>query len=204
MKTIAGVILAGGKSSRMGRDKALTPFAGRPMIAHVMDRLAPQVRQTAINANGDAARFAIFSVPVIADEAESQGPTESQGPLGGIVAGLRWAQRSGAQYAAFAPCDAPFVPCSLVAHLLAGLDGAPLAIAQSERGLEPLFSLWSVAVLEAVAKQPAGGSVYRTALALGAAIVLIPYLPGEPDWALNLNDPGELAAAQAGIRGHRA
>ncbi|MGB3249891.1 MAG: NTP transferase domain-containing protein, partial [Tabrizicola sp.] len=76
---IFGVILAGGEGRRMaGADKALVPLAGRPLIAHVLDRLEPQVERMLVSANGDAARFAGFGCPVVADAAP-------QGPLSGVL-----------------------------------------------------------------------------------------------------------------------
>lgn len=90
---VAGLLLAGGKSRRMGPafqsgagDKGLLDLGGRPMIAHVIERLRPQVGRMVINANGDPARFAPFGLPVIADEIEG-----FAGPLAGILAGLKWA-----------------------------------------------------------------------------------------------------------------
>ena len=65
---IAGVILAGGRATRMGGgDKGLLPLAGRPILARVIDRLRPQVDALALNANGDPARFAPFGLPVVPD-----------------------------------------------------------------------------------------------------------------------------------------
>ncbi len=64
-----GLLLAGGLSRRMGGgDKALLTLAGRPMLAHAIDRLAPQCAALAINANGDASRFSGFGLPVVADD----------------------------------------------------------------------------------------------------------------------------------------
>ena len=69
--TIAGIILAGGLARRMGGgDKALLQLSGRPLLQHVIDRLAPQVAEIAINANGDPARFGAFGLPVVADTVE--------------------------------------------------------------------------------------------------------------------------------------
>ncbi|MEM6490044.1 MAG: NTP transferase domain-containing protein, partial [Pseudomonadota bacterium] len=83
---IAGVILAGGLARRMGGgDKALLALAGRPLLAHVIERLAPQVDGLALNANGDPARFARFGLPVLADTVPG-----FAGPLAGVLAGMRW------------------------------------------------------------------------------------------------------------------
>ncbi len=68
---VLGVILAGGQARRLGGgDKALRELAGKPLLAHAMDRLAPQVAQIVINANGDPARFDSFPAPVVADTVE--------------------------------------------------------------------------------------------------------------------------------------
>ncbi|MEL6999914.1 MAG: NTP transferase domain-containing protein, partial [Pseudomonadota bacterium] len=84
--TVAGVILAGGQARRMGGgDKALLQANGTPLLQHVIDRLGPQVTEVAINANGDPGRFSAFGLPVIADTVEG-----FVGPLGGVLAGMRW------------------------------------------------------------------------------------------------------------------
>ena len=81
---IAGVILAGGRATRMGGgDKGLKAVAGRRLIDHVIDRLTPQVQAMAINANGDPARWAEFGLPVLADSLP-----EYPGPLAGVLAGM--------------------------------------------------------------------------------------------------------------------
>src|ERR1700729_941613 len=84
---IAGVLLAGGQSQRMGGgDKCLRLLAGKPILAHVIERAKPQVDALVLNANGDAARFAGFGLPVIGDSV-----TGFAGPLAGVLAGLDWA-----------------------------------------------------------------------------------------------------------------
>jgi len=85
---VVGILLAGGKSSRMcGGDKFLLPLAGRPILAHVIERLKPQVAELIISANGDPARFSAFGLPVVEDRLDFYA-----GPLAGIFAGLEWAR----------------------------------------------------------------------------------------------------------------
>ena len=85
---VAGIVLAGGKSSRMGGgDKCLLPLAGRPILAHVIERLKPQVAELIISANGDPARFSAFDLPVVEDRLGG-----FAGPRAGILAGLEWAR----------------------------------------------------------------------------------------------------------------
>lgn len=150
---VVGAVLAGGQSRRMfpgspdGGDKSLRLLGGRPMLAHVLDRLAPQANRCIINANGDPARFAAFGLPVVPD-AFSGHP----GPLAGILAGLRWTSSHdpGASHMVSVSGDAPFIPPDLVARLAAAADGAPssTAIARSAGGLHPVIGLWPLRVID--------------------------------------------------------
>jgi molybdopterin-guanine dinucleotide biosynthesis protein A len=119
---VTGALLAGGRSSRMGgREKGMLAVAGKPMLAHVIARLAPQVGRIVINANGDPARFAGFRLPVVADVLEGYA-----GPLAGLHACLAWARAETpeARYVATVPIDTPFLPTDMVARLLAALQEA--------------------------------------------------------------------------------
>lgn len=112
---IIGVILAGGRSQRMGgRDKALLPLAGRPLIAHVIARLAPQVDALAINSNAPAAGFAAWGLPVLADQLCGY-----RGPLAGLHAAWRAYPDTAVVTVAV---DLPFLPRDLVARLRQGWD----------------------------------------------------------------------------------
>jgi molybdopterin-guanine dinucleotide biosynthesis protein A len=139
-----GILLAGGKSSRMGgRVKCLLPLAGRPILAHVIERLKPQVAELIISANGDPARFSAFGLPVVEDRLGGYA-----GPLAGIHAGLEWVRtnRPGCRFAITAASDTPFLPADLVDRLCsASGEGAPnLAVARSADGMHPVFGLWPV------------------------------------------------------------
>ena len=139
-----GVILAGGLARRMGGgDKPMRTIAGRSLLQRVIDRLAPQCDGLVLNANGDAARFAAFGLPVIADSV-----ADFPGPLAGILAGLDWValHRPDAQWMLSAPGDCPFLPDDLVARLhQARIDeGAQLAVACSAGQMHPVIGLWNV------------------------------------------------------------
>lgn len=145
---IAGIVLAGGLSRRMGGgDKGLLSLGEKPMLAHVLDRLRPQVAAIAINANGDPARFSSFGLPVVADTIGG-----FVGPLAGVLAGMTWARSHvpAARWVASVSADAPFLPADLVARLAAAiaLHGNAIAIAQSGGELHPVIGLWPVALCD--------------------------------------------------------
>ena len=104
-----------------GGDKGLLELAGKPMLRHVIDRLAPQVSTIVINANGDPQRFAAFALPVVADTVEG-----FVGPLAGVLAGMRWSASKApkARWIVTAAGDAPLLPRDLVERMMAGRLGA--------------------------------------------------------------------------------
>lgn len=145
---IAGIVLAGGLSRRMGGgDKGLLDLAGKPMLGHVIARLGPQVAAMAINANGDAARFRRFGLPVVPDTIDG-----FVGPLAGVLAGLRWAARlsPAPRWVASVSADAPFLPAHLVRRLAMAVEdrGNAIAIAESAGELHPVIGLWPVALAD--------------------------------------------------------
>ena len=125
----AAVVLAGGRSTRMGGgDKSLELLGSRPLLAHVLDRLGPQASAVAISANGDAGRFSQFDRPVLADTVPGY-----LGPLAGLLAGMQWAQGLGATHILSMPTDTPFFPkdwapaCRGIARMRRGLPPPPAA-----------------------------------------------------------------------------
>lgn len=152
-----GVILAGGLATRMGGgDKGLLQIGRQSLLGRVRDRLAPQVSGLALNANGDAERFADLGLPVVADSIEG-----FAGPLAGVLAGLDWAAEQGAEAIVTAAADTPFFPQDLVARLIAASEDQkhPLVLATTPRTGEelksggrskinrhPTFGLWPVAL----------------------------------------------------------
>lgn len=147
-EAVTGIVLAGGLSRRMGGgDKGMLALAGKPMLAHVIERLRPQVGALALNANGDPARFAAFGLPVVADTLEG-----FAGPLAGVLAGMRWSARHAPQatHIVTAAGDAPLLPVDLVGRLMAGIAGRPgaVALAQSQGELHPVIGAWPVALAD--------------------------------------------------------
>lgn len=189
---VMGLVLAGGRSQRMGREKALTPLAGRPLLAHVLDRFTPQVASVVINAQGDATRFDAFRLPVLPDE------IADAGPLAGIAVGLQAAQARGYAFVASCPSDAPFLPANLVSRLAAGIGGQRIAMASGPDGLEPLFALWRSTALAGVEAALAHKRLAVREVAAELGLAIVPFDPGPPPGCFaNLNTPEELAAAEA-------
>lgn len=142
MNAFAAVILAGGRSSRMGGgDKALIEISGRAMIALVIERIGATVKQVAINANGDQARFGKFGLPVLADAVQT-----FDGPLAGILAAMRWASRLGLDRVLTVAGDTPFFPDSLAERLAATGNPSTISVAASHGRLHPAFALWPTAI----------------------------------------------------------
>jgi molybdopterin-guanine dinucleotide biosynthesis protein A len=192
-----GVILAGGRATRMGGgDKGLRPLAGRPLIAHVIARLGPQVAGLAINANGDPARFAAFGLPVLPDSLP-----DCPGPLAGVLAGLDWAAGQGARGVVTIAADTPFVPHDLVARLHdEARRGLCLAASADETGTirtHPTLALWPVTLrddLRAVLRQGMR-KMMLWAQAHDPGIALFDSTGGDPFF--NVNTPQDLARAEA-------
>lgn len=193
-----GLVLAGGRSRRMGGgDKGLLTLGGRPLLAHVIGRLAPQVGTLALNANGDPARFAAFGLPV-----EPDGVPDQPGPLAGVLAGLDRAAAEGAAAVVTVAADTPFLPADLVARLEAAAGPSGFAIAASDGPdgalrLHPTAGLWPVSLREALRAALARGErkVALWAQAQGAAVCPFPSGPADPFF--NVNTPDDLAAAEA-------
>ena len=142
MNGITGLVLAGGMGRRMdSRDKGLVTFRGMPMVAHVIERLAPQVETLIINANRSLVEYRAFSYPVVSDEISGYA-----GPLAGLHAGLLACKTS---LIVTAPCDSPFLPIDLVARLHAAMDEniAELAVAKTGDQAHPVFTLCSTSLL---------------------------------------------------------
>ena len=203
--TIAGLLLAGGLSRRMGGgDKMLRVLGGRPILERVVERLRPQVAALVVNANGDPARFAEFGLPVVADSVPG-----FAGPLAGILAGLDWAaaERPDCEAIVSVATDAPFIPGNLVARLVAGAReaGAPLACAASAGRAHPVFGLWPVRLREDLRHALVEEGVRKVDLFTARYALATVSFAAEPvDPFFNANEPQDLAAAEALLKAFEA
>lgn len=195
MKQPLGVILAGGLATRMGGgDKALLDLAdGKCLLDQVIARLKPQVAGLALNANGDAARFDRFGLPVIADSIEG-----FAGPLAGVLAGLDWAAEQGGQAIVTVAGDTPFFPHDLVTRLVDNSEGQdrPLVLAATPDGRHPTFGLWPVALRDdlRLALQSGLRKVVLWTDGHGGREAIFD-VPGDPFF--NVNTPDDLEKARA-------
>jgi molybdopterin-guanine dinucleotide biosynthesis protein A len=150
---ITGLVLAGGRGSRMGGvDKGLQLLNGTPLARHALDRLAPQVGPLMISANRNLDAYAAFGVPVWPDE-----PPDYAGPLAGFLAGL---MHCGTPWLATVPCDTPAFPADLVRRLAATQADVAIPVTTEQDGVarrQPAFCLLRATLRDDLASFIAGG-----------------------------------------------
>jgi molybdenum cofactor guanylyltransferase len=205
IEPIVGVLLAGGRSSRIGGgDKCLLPLRRKPLLAHAIERLKPQVSALVLNANGDPKRFASFGLPVIPDESD-----DSAGPLAGVLAGMEWAdaEAPNMRFIVSVPTDTPFFPMNLVARLIEAQQGREVpAIAASEAGEHPVFGIWPVALAATLRRDLTSGLRKTLDWAHAQGAVTARFAPAriqgcEIDPFFNINESSDLAEAEALLAG---
>lgn len=195
---ITGLVLAGGLSRRMSAeglaaDKGLALLDGRPLAAHVLARLAPQVGPVLISANRNTDRYAAFGHPVLADVIDGYA-----GPLAGMHAGLGAADTP---WVATAPCDTPFLPADLVARLWLAAQAAPggparAAVARTVSGqLQPVFALLDRRLLPGLQAFLAAGHRRVDAWHASLPAVVVDF-PDESAF-LGIDTPTDLARSQS-------
>lgn len=186
-RPMTGLVLAGGRSSRMGSDKVLLEIGGEPLAGRVI-RLLGEVCAEVLVASGDGLRLEALGAEQVADAAQGAGP------LGGIVAGL---QRARYRLVAVAAADMPFVSPPLMRLLADFWQGEPAVVPRTGGRLEPLHAVYDREAAPALLACLETGrrSVHRALAALGARIV------DEPEWsgadlpgrfALSVNRPEDL------------
>ena len=195
---VFGLVLAGGRSSRFGSDKAAAVLAGRTLLTHALERLRASCETAAVSAGSGSPADAIaqaLGAPVLHDP--SGFPA---GPLSGVCAGLAWAEAGGATLLATTPCDLPLAPDDLVARLRAamGPDDAA-AVARSPDGLQPLCMVIRTALHAELARRlEAGEHPAVQAWLREAGVREVAF--GDADGFLNINSREDLARAEAMLR----
>lgn len=190
---ITGIVLAGGKGSRMGGiDKGLVSFLGKPMVLHVIDRLRPQVDEILINANREIEHYAAFGHRVITDDI-----ADFAGPLAGLHKGMREAQHD---YVLTVPCDSPLLPKELASRLLHQLLAAKadLAVAKTGTQAHPVFCLCRKSLADNLAAflQQGGRKIDRWYSALSVTEVAFDDVA---EAFSNINTPEELSLLERSV-----
>jgi len=193
-----GIVLAGGLARRLGSDKPLQPLAGRPLLSHVSHRFRPQVADLALNANGDARRFAQWPLAVVPDPI-----ADHPGPLAGVLAGMQWAARAHPQatWIATAPVDSPFLPADLVARLMANAPEHDIVLAVRNGQIQPVCGVWSLALRNDLLEGLRAGARKVETWARGFRLTTVSF---DEDAAIdpffNINTPDDLVEAERWLR----
>ena len=203
MIRVPGVILAGGLARRMGGgDKGLLQLGDRTLLEHVIARIAPQVSNLVLNANGDPARFSDYELPVISDCAE-----DFAGPLAGVLASLDWAAGQGEENIVTVAADTPFFPTDLVSVLAdaRAKAGTQIALASTQGAVpgqhrHPTFGLWPVSLREDLRQSLRDGvrKVVAWTDKHGCASAEFPAIDYDPFF--NVNTPQDLERARRLLR----
>lgn len=191
---VVGVVIAGGRSTRFGGEKAVAEFRGEPLLLRAIRRLEAACGAVAVNARpgSQAAALAGATGHAVLHDA----PGDPDGPLSGVKAALVWAGQRNATHVAVSPCDAPLLPANLYARLVQAA-GSGAAMAETVEGRQPLCAVWPVAALSQLTAALADGEhppTWRMLDAVGAVRVFF-----EPAGAFaNANTRAELARLEAG------
>jgi molybdenum cofactor guanylyltransferase len=203
---ITGLVLAGGRGSRMGGvDKGLQNFNGLPLALHTLMRLQMQVGNVMINANRNLAAYESFGAPVWPDTI-----SDYAGPLAGFLTGL---ERCETPYLITVPCDTPLFPLDLASRMADALDreDAEIAMAAGQESdaasptgsvtrTQPVFCLLRVELLESLVRFTHGGGRKIDAWTAQHKTAVVPFdQPGDGARAFfNANTLAELHALEGG------
>lgn len=187
---ITGIVLAGGKSSRMGADKGLLPFRGKPLVAWATGLLSGYCRQIIISSNNPD--YKAFGYPVISDI------YSNSGPMSGIASCLAVSEN---EVNLVLTCDMPFVDASVIEALIRQAGSATFVIPIDERGFEePLCAMYHKNSLPLIESSIRAGSFRMTSLFRTGGVKYLPTdmysKPFDSRWFTNINTPGEFSLSE--------
>ena len=182
-----GVVLAGGRGSRLGGAKATVSLAGRPLLSWALDCVRPVVGDAVVVAKPDT------ELPPLTDVEVWREPQASFHPVHGILHALR---RADDRTIVVVPVDMPLVPAALLARLVDAVGaGFPAAIPHADGRLQPLCGAFTPEAFAPLAAAPGDAPLTRTLEALGA--VVVGAAEGEQALLVNVNTPADLARAES-------
>jgi molybdenum cofactor guanylyltransferase len=210
---LVGVVLAGGEGRRMGpgAPKPLRSLGGRPMVAHVVERLRPQVMDLVVVANDPWPALRALKVPVIPDPPDIRRAAQREGrrlgPLAGVLAGMEWALKHHphAGWILTAPADVPFLPTDLTVRLC-GLMHVPepdVLMVRHGRRLEHTLAVWSVKLAADLRRAVLEEGVRRVDAFASRYVLAELAWPGGAAPFLNVNTPADLTLAALRLKESR-
>lgn len=187
-----------------GVKKPLRLLGGKPMVAHVVERLRPQVMDLVVVANDPDPAFARLGVPVIADPPDIRRAAKREGrrlgPLAGILAGMEWAQKNHphAGWILTAPADVPFLPLDLTVRLCGHLHvpEPDVLVVRHGRHREPSLGVWSVKLAADLRRAILEEGMRRVGQFGERHVQAELRWPGDATPFMNINTPEELRAAE--------
>lgn len=194
-KSKFGVILAGGRASRMGyEDKGLKLLGHKAIVQWVADAATLQTESLLLSINHNPQHYAFLGLEPVKDEQDAYG-----GPLVGIVSTMRYLRQKGAtenDLLACFPADVPWFPDDLAVKLIAKLRSTGSEVVMAEQGdqLQPLFSVWSLSVLPVLDKAISSG-LYGPKLVLPQLRYATVRFPSQQGHFYNINTPEDLRTA---------
>jgi molybdopterin-guanine dinucleotide biosynthesis protein A len=197
LSTIAGVVLAGGKGSRMNyADKPLLEVGGRTIIESILDTASSQVGSLIINVNCHPERYARFNLPLVKDDSG-----DFAGPLAGIHATLNYAVTNLPEIEVIAcfPGDTPWFPGDIVENMLKEMyaTGNEVVWLRTDGQVQPLFSVWSVTLCLALGDALMKGMYSPMQFILGRRHSAVDYPGFLPGLFSNINTPEDLENARS-------
>lgn len=176
-----------------GDEKSLLPLGNKTLLAQVRDRLGHQVDHLALNANGDTSRFAGFGLDVFADTMDG-----FQGPLAGVLAGMRWAQEKNlSDKIITVATDTPFFPLAYVDQMLAAANGNQIVLAASDGRRHPVFGLWDISLANDLEQFLLSGDRKVMLFVQKYANTAVKFAIEPVDPFFNVNTPQDLELAQS-------
>ncbi len=186
LRGFVGAVLTGGRSRRMGRDKALVPVKEIPMSLRVANSMFEAGARDVYAVGGDSESLSALGLRYVADE------SPHEGPLGGIISALR---ASSEEVVVVTACDMPWIRAESVSRLVLALGPNEVAMSAADGQLQPLHAAWSVTALDELEREFLRGERSAQQAARGLKLEVVDF--GAGTWSIDLDTPEEVASLDA-------